>query len=633
MDEVPIVSNNTIKPMASSGAAAGAGSKSKLQKKQKKVVSFKENLINWLYMLPIFLIAALQLYFLGKSFGAQSTLPPTSFSSFIYLGLMLFILFLLQLQMRSMLFAMATSTALLVGLYTAWFGDFIPLTLNNLTNMGEILQLAWSKKNLPFELVVTSGITFSIVILAAIQFFVALIIKSFFEVIFGKEWGSGRLYGYIGACVVLLVAQLTLVGYRSFASETSTRLKWKVELAHRPMEKFLVRTPSEHLVGKDRLVFTSQKHLYDVDLETGKTNQIPGIEPFIVHKGFKETQDFLIFGTDGIFSYSPIERAYEQKLSYPADQRNLAQEDKESEEAEKSAITIPLTSYKIARGRLTLVSYDYGHFAMYDNKAGRQLWFRQLDLGIEANRNFPDTYLEEGYFLDGGRRLVLSCNNGVIKCIETLTGRDIWTYNHSTQKINGNSVKAYLSSHEDRLVAAFRTGEIRTFDITDGRQLYSASNPQFVTNGPVKASTYEAEFFDKNGIYYKIKLDGGVIVETFNALESKNELAPVITSLEGPVVINGGKIYWLDRQNFSFRLLFEVSNRTLITEPVFEDKIMYVGTQEGWIYCMHSESGHVKWVVKADGELQSDSLLLLKDSLLAKTKSGSVYCFDKGFGN
>jgi outer membrane protein assembly factor BamB len=631
MDEIPIVSSNTIKPLAST--SSGADNKKQAKgKARKRVVSFKENLINWFYMLPIFLIAAVQLYFLGKSFGAQTTLPPTSFSSLIYLGILISILVFLQMQMRSMLFAMGTSTALLMGIYSAWFGDFLPLTLSNLSNIGAIMQLSWSKKNLPFDLIVTSGISLSIVLLAGIQFFLALIVKSFFEVFFGKEWGNGRLYGYIGACVLLLVAQFSIMGYRAMASETSSRLKWKVELVHSPLEKFLMRTPSDYQVSKDRLVFTSDKQLYDIELESGLVRQLPGLEPFVVHKGFKGVQDFLMFGQTGLFGYSAIETTYEQKVAYPKDQRNLEGAEGD-EEAEKLDITLPLTSYGIAKGRLTLVSYDYGHYGMYDNKTGRELWFRQLDLGIEANRNFPETYLEEGFFYDGGRRLILSCHNGVIRCIETLTGKDIWTYTHSTQKINGNSVKGLLSGHEDRLIVAFRTGEILTFDVTDGRQLYKASNPLFVAQSPVKASVYEAEFFDKNGIYYRIKLDGGVILESYNSLEVRSELAPVISSLEGPVVINGGKIYWLDRDGQRFKEMFALKNRSFITEPVFEDKIMYVGTLEGWVYCLHRESGHVKWVVKADGELQTDSLFLLEKSLLVKTKSGSVYCFNREFGN
>ncbi len=637
MDEVPIVTANPIRPINQTQGP----SETNKPKARKRVITFKENLVNWFFMLPLFLIAAVQLYFFGKTFGLQTTLPPTTFSSFIYLAILIFVLVLMHIQMRSMLFAMGTSTALLIGIFTAWFGDFMPLTIDNLTNIGDIMQLSWSKRNLPFDLLVTSGISISIILLAGIQFFVALIVKSFFEVFFGKEWGSGRLYGYIGACVILVVAQITFVGYRSFSSETSERLRWKVQLEHSPIEKFITRTPGEYLVSEKSVVFTNNQYIYHADLEKGTVNKTSGFTPFVVHSGFKKATDFLLFGSNGIQSYDPTLNSYRYRSSYPPDQRNLqndksekADESSNKDKEKKQDITIPLTTYDIANGRLTLVYYNYGHLAMYENKTGRQLWFQQVDLGIGANLNFPETYLtEEGYFLDAGKRLILSCNNGVVKCLETLTGREIWSYVHSTPKLNGVSVRGLLSRYENNLVVAFRTGEILTFDLTDGRQLYHCSNPLFVAVEPVKVTGRKVEFFDRNGIYYKVDLDGGIIINSLNGLPTRQELAPILTSVNGPVSINGGKIYWLDVENKEPKLILELKNRSFITEPKFDDKIMYIGTIEGWVYCLHRETGHIKWVVKVDGELQKDSLMIVSNGLLVKSKSGSIYNFNTDFRN
>jgi outer membrane protein assembly factor BamB len=58
---------------------------------------------------------------------------------------------------------------------------------------------------------------------------------------------------------------------------------------------------------------------------------------------------------------------------------------------------------------------------------------------------------------------------------------------------------------------------------------------------------------------------------------------------------------------------------------------MYIGTQDGWIYCLHTGSAHEKWRLHVNGELKEDSLALYADSLLVKTSSGSLYRFNRSF--
>ena len=58
---------------------------------------------------------------------------------------------------------------------------------------------------------------------------------------------------------------------------------------------------------------------------------------------------------------------------------------------------------------------------------------------------------------------------------------------------------------------------------------------------------------------------------------------------------------------------------------------MYIGTQDGWIFCIHYGSKNVKWVGHANGELADDSLAIFGNKLIVKTKSDSVFVFNREY--
>ena len=81
MDEVPIPNNNPvfIKPKVT-------------QTKPKKKSRLLETLKNFIFMFPLAMIISYQLYSLGYRFGEFITFPPTSVSSYIFIGSLLLML-------------------------------------------------------------------------------------------------------------------------------------------------------------------------------------------------------------------------------------------------------------------------------------------------------------------------------------------------------------------------------------------------------------------------------------------------------------------------------------------------------------------------------------------------------------
>jgi hypothetical protein len=58
---------------------------------------------------------------------------------------------------------------------------------------------------------------------------------------------------------------------------------------------------------------------------------------------------------------------------------------------------------------------------------------------------------------------------------------------------------------------------------------------------------------------------------------------------------------------------------------------MYIGTQDGWVYCIHHGSFDEKFHIHVNGELDQNSLQISGKRLLVKTKSGSIISLNRMF--
>ena len=190
MDEVPVATNNpvVVKPPTTEP-----------KKKPKKKSPILETLKNFFFMMPLAFIVFFQMYHLGKCFGEYTTFPPMSFVTYISIGTILLMLLAIQMMMRSIIYSVIAGVVFVGGIFASWFGSFYDPVVENLSSVVDIVQAAWTKKDIPYQLVVTSSMTGVFAAIIFIQFLMSLLVKSFFEMIFGKSWGDGKWMGYLGA--------------------------------------------------------------------------------------------------------------------------------------------------------------------------------------------------------------------------------------------------------------------------------------------------------------------------------------------------------------------------------------------------------------------------------------------------
>ncbi|OGK08910.1 MAG: hypothetical protein A2W80_13660 [Candidatus Riflebacteria bacterium GWC2_50_8] len=618
MDDVPIVTANPVNLIIK---------KQETAPKPTRKDRIKESLKNFFMMLPLALVVMLQFFFLGKSFGSFSTFPLTTYSTYILLGAILLVMMFSQMLMRSIIYSTLAGAALVMGLFYAWFGDFYSPMAENFRSIGLILKSAWTRKDIPFNLLVTGSMTAIIAAITFSQFFISLFVKSFFEILFGKEWGDGRVVGFCGTIALLAGMHLAFYSYAAMSSVTAEKLIWDKTCVYSPVEKFVTRTPGNYILGPEHLWLEQENEIAAIDLKTGKVVNSQKFKPAVVHKGL-QTSDLPVFcASEALYGFNRDMSMNTWKTAYPASFPNL-----EISEGNKSLFNnSPLTTRFVDSGRKLLVQYDYGYFAMYNSEDGAQLWLRPVDLQIRANRVFPEGFLEDGLILEAGDKILLSCHNALLRCLNRDSGEQLWQYQHSTPKVSGRSQKGYLSTNEDKVIVSYKSGEIVTLALSDGRKIYQATNPAFSSNGPVYSNGLLASLLTEEGVFHKIELDGGKNLYTANVLPRRLDLVPVVQDLSHGIVAHRDEIMKLDDENRSVSVIFRSENRIFVTRPVFEDKIMYIGTQDGWIYCLHYGSKHEKWRIHVNGELQEDSLHLLADSLMVKTRSGSIYRFKRDY--
>ena len=602
MDEVPIPTNNPviIKP------------KNETKNKPKKASRLLETFKNFIYMFPLALIISYQLFWLGHRFGEFITFPPTSVITYIFLGSILLMLIVIQIMMRSILYSVLVGIMFTAGIFSAWFGNVYDPIMNNISSGIEIVKSAWTRKDIPFQLLVAGTMSSIIIGVAILQFMISLLVKSFFEMIFGKNWGDGKWMGYLGAIALIFGIHLSFNSYHKYSSDNSEKLIWKNYQNYKPMEKFITRTSGNITYNDDYIWINNGSSVISTNIKNGNEVGNTTIKSYVVCKGIQRAESPVIAEKDKFICLTDNLAQTLWEIPYPIMTASETEQlpEKIRNTLEENQILIPLTIKFIDSGKLMLAFFDYGKIALYDVKEGKELWCEIIDQPAKITRLLPDRYLDDISYLENNNKILIACKNGYVKSIDKKTGKIDWEYQHTVAKIGGKAQRGYLSKYtENAFVVAFKTGEIVTLSYKDGHIIHKAVNEAFVTNNPVWCNDRRAHFITDEGLYYKVLLDGGEIENRLNALPNKAEIYPIIQSNEHGIYAHRENIYYIPPEDSYTSRIFTCKNRTFITKPVFVDKTMYIGTQDGWVFCIHYGSKNVKWVGHTDGELTEDSLI------------------------
>jgi hypothetical protein len=104
---------------------------------------------------------------------------------------------------------------------------------------------------------------------------------------------------------------------------------------------------------------------------------------------------------------------------------------------------------------------------------------------------------------------------------------------------------------------------------------------------------------------------------------------PVVSNMEKGIVAHKNQIFKVEDKQA--KVVAKIKNRIFVTRPVFDEKLMYIGTQDGWVYCIHHGSFDEKFHIHVNGELDQNSLQISGKRLLVKTKSGSIISLNRMF--
>ena len=615
MEEVPIVTANPVSTLI----------KDKSKEKPKKKNRIVEAIKNFAYMLPLAIIIFVQAFYLGKSFGTFTTFPYTSLTSYIFLGSLALLFLFLQMLMRSIFYSTALGLVFVAGLFSAWFGDFLTPIMDNFQSVGIIIKAAWSKKNLPFPLLMSGIIMGVFALITFLQFFLSLLVKSFFETVFGKEWGDGRLFGYLGAIALLIGIHSGFYFYSSSAEKSDNKIKWKKYSQYSPIEKFLTQTPGGIILGDKNIISIGTKKTESIDRKTGKVLASKTISNKVILSDWDMTEYPIMFTDTEIKCFNNALNIEKWATKYPTSFPELEIAPKKI----NSQTFIPLTAYLVSDKTRLLVKYDYGYFGVYEIETGKQLWLKSVDSKIRTNRIFPESYLGNDYWAVTGKNLFVSCYNGRVKSLNLLTGEQNWLYEHETPKFNGKGQKGYLLTKGDKVLVSFKTGELIELAAGDGRITQKTKNNEFSPISKPHWDGRKVSFVNKTGNYINLELDGGKKNFSYHLIKNKLSLIPVLADSKHEIICYRDAAYLVSPNKKEIIRLLQAKNRIFAVSPLVEKKLVYIGTQDGWVYCIHTGSHDEKWRVHINGELTSNSFKLIDSGLLVKTKSGSIYLLDK----
>ena len=616
MDEVPIVTSNPVKPkIITSGPRA----------KEKLPGTF----MNFFFVMPVALLILGLGFIFGMQIGSYTTFPLHSWQSLINLAAVLVLMLLVQMFLRSIIYSTLFSLVLVVGIFSSWFGtDFYTSISTNFRETLDILKTAWSNKDLPYSILMSSVVTGVLVVFGLCNFILSLFMKYSFETIFGRDWGDGRTYAFVTTLVLLISLS---IGLKIHTGNTlgDGLVLWENKNAYRPLEEFCSRIPSSAQFCRDRVYSFDTREIQALDASTGKLVRQKAVMSAIPSNTWASVELPVIGTRMGFVAFEHDLISELWSCPYPEKLPGLELPQSDDQTAASQPFPIPLFfRTDLAKGHI-LAMFDYGYWSLISQLDGKILWLKPIDAQSKANRLFLEEFFKSSWVLQADDLLIFSCHNGRIAALKTLSGDLAWEYSHPETKYAGKGHRALLSRNGGKILAAYPSGSLIVLDLAKGTKV----NDTKLSGHPLTAAAAfdeEAALITIEGNYLRFVVDGGRQTMSEPIFDTLPPLMPL------PANISAGFIGFkstLTSVNSTLKKLVPAlvfPKRCFAVNPVLDGNFIYTGTQDGWLICLHKDSISEKWRMKLPGELAEDALFVTDNGLLARTRSGSIYCLAKG---
>jgi hypothetical protein len=632
MDDVTIPTTNAVKPVFSSSPPTGQTGPA-----GKPAGTF----VNFFFMLPLAVIVLLQGFFLGKSIGEYTTFPVFTLQTYFAIGMIGVLLLIVQFFLRSIIYSTAFGLVLTAGIFSTWFGDFItPITANFREIIG-IFKAAMSKRDAPYSLLVSAVLTGILFVVMVGNFIASLFVKYFFEITFGREWSDGRRTGFVTAMIFLLMVQGGMTYLLPRMSQADV-IRWQQFDRYNPLEEYIVRIPSGAQLCGNRVVVYDPHTVASYDADKGTLlKKNPDLYPHFPALSWTRLDFPIIPAKLGLIAFDPDLDQQKWLCGFPvtlsiaslAERLNIRSDDDAAGSGSlPENLGVPVVVRTDIAKDYIIAFFDYGIRGVIAKSDGKLLWADILDAPLKVNRLFLEEFITSDWTVEKDGIIVFSGYNGKLTAVEAKTGKILWDFSHKDAKYAGKGQKALLSLSGTNVLAAFPSGSINAFDLAKGTKVYEARTglEKWSPISPAYLEDREAGFISSDGSYVRLELDGGKVLMKQDLFVNRPPLMPAPYNLRDGFVGYRDQIFTISSSTKSIQPVFQFSKHIFVTPPIVSGDFLYFGTQDGWVFCLHRESYHVKWKTHVGGELTEESLIMSASSLLVRTKSGSVYSLRPG---
>jgi len=611
MDEVAIVTANPVKTVVTPQPQLS---------KPKPAGTF----LNFFYMMPLAVIILIQANYFGRAIGEYTALPFFTFQSYMVIGALLMLMLVVQLMMRSIIYSTIFGFALLAGILQAWFGDFWTPLMGNFKEVIGILKAAWTKKDIPFPILMSTILTVLIGLSVAFNFFLSLFVKYFFEAVFGNEWSDGRKGGFVSTILLMAMVHLAFSAYYLRAGG-SERIEWVQKNTYKPLEEYCSAIPSAAQYSNNYVWNYDPYEMKAFDAQKGTEIRTRYDNPITTSPLWTKVDSPFIVTKKGVIGYDKDLLTETWKLSFPEKLPGLEL----PKDEESNDIGVPLVLRTDISPDCVYTLFNYGYWGAFSPKTGKLLWLKAIDAQERTNRLMLDEFIHAPYIIQIKNTIVFSCNNGRIAAIKAETGDLIWEDNYKEAKFAGRGQRAFLSTNGEKVLAAFPSGSLVVYDLAKGTKLQETKSVEW---HPTSAAVWEDEevgFISSNGNYIRLQIDGGKVIMNQSLIDNRLPLMPVAMNLQKGFVGFKETLYLISSATRKIESILTFPKHIFAAGPVFDGSLLFIGTQDGWVICLHKDSHHEKWRTHVGGELAEDSLAVAPFGLLVRTRSGSIYCLKK----
>lgn len=584
------------------------------------------NLKNLLWVSPYGFILLIQGFFLGKLISEYTHFPLFNLHTYQVILALVVLLFIINIILRSIIFSSLFLTILILGIYTSWFDDLLVSLIYTIKNFSTILKEAWYQKNLPYSILTSTVLTIILFGSISVNFLVSLFIKYFFEMVFGVEWSGGKRNAFLFSIAFILLIHVSLLYYITQNSGKNIII-WSIKDKYKPLEEFFTKTNSATIYSENFIWTYDNEKIKLVNLADGQVIRQQIINSILPAPDIYYSSRPFIASEKGIVIFDKDLLSQDYIIPWPSPTPEIIS--KLTSLTENSSETIKLSPILMMPNitkDLLLIHFDYGIWTAISLESKKILWTKIIDQPYHFNKLFLEDFINQNYVLGYKENLIFSCMNGKIVCLNKNTGNKIWEYNHSESKFGGKGQRAFLSISNNSLFATFQSGSIVKINADSG----SIEGEKKLFNWSPISPAYSYDktiyFLNSNKTFVSTNFYEFVNDKICTLKKPFFEYLPINTIITSEFCANLDEFYKINiHDNQILQIIKRFPHRNFVTKPVTKDQLVYVGTDDGWVFCFHSQSFDQKWCLHLDGSLTYNSLAITNKGLLVRTKSGSLY--------